>query len=410
LYEASDKLAFTHGHGELRGRPPEASHCTNIGRPHRKGIHPTFRRWFDIPVTEEDEYSDPRPSKDLLCITEAAAGKVHPKRLHEVLLELADDRIAARRTANQLREACAVVLGPMEPVTDPNVVASDTSDPDVERVVLEVEPGFSIPLLLLTPSGKAAEKRPVVVAVAQAGKEAFLKERSGEIAVLLDGGTAVCLPDLRGTGEAACNKGRGRYSSSTGRSSTELMLGGTTVGAKLRDLRSVISYLRSCENVDAGHVAVWGDSFAATNGQDTNFKVPRRVDGRPLQSEPLGGMLALLAALFDEKIAAVYAHGGLAEFRSVLESQFVLIPHDVVVPGILTTGDLPAWAAAAAPRPLRLAGLVDGLNRPLAVESARKAYATTSQHFQQSGADNKFSITDDDQSAAQWLLEHVTSK
>ncbi len=409
FYDASDKLAFTHGHGELKGRPPEATHCTNIGRPHRKLIHPTFRRWFDIPVTEDDEYSNPRPGEDLMCMTPAAADKVHPQQLHEVLLDLADQRNATKRTPGELREACAAVLGSVEPAAAPKVVARDTSEPTVERVILETEPGISIPLLILTPSGKAKQKRPVVVAVAQGGKEAFVKERSGDIAALLDGGAAVCLPDLREVGEVAGDKGRGRYSTSTGRSSTDLMLGDTTVGAKLRDLRSVISHLRGRKNVDAGRIAIWGDSFAPTNGPDTNFKVPRRVDGRPLQSEPLGGMLALLAALFDEKICAVFAHGGLSEFRSVLESQFVLIPHDVVVPGFVTTGDLPAIAASVAPRPLQLAGLVDGLNRPLPAGAVRKAYAAAAQQYEKSGAENAFSISDGPQSAGQWLLEQLRS-
>lgn len=409
FYDASDKLAFTHGHGELKGRPPEATHCTNIGRPHRKLIHPTFRRWFDIPVSEDDEYSNPRPGEDLMCMTPVAAEKVHPQQLHEVLLDLADQRNAAKRSVNELREACAAVLGSVEPAAAPKVAARDMSDPTVERLILQTEPGISIPVLILTPSGKAAGKRPVVVALAQGGKSGFLKERSAEIAALLEGGATVCLPDLREVGEVAGDKGRGRYSTSTGRSSTDLMLGDTTVAAKLRDLRSVIAHLRGRKDVDADRIAIWGDSFAATNGPDTNFKVPRRVDGRPLQSEPLGGMLALLAALFDEKISAVYAHGGLSEFRSVLESQFVLIPHDVVVPGFVTTGDLPAIAAAVAPRPLRLAELVDGLNRPLAAKDARKAYANASQQYQKSGAGEEFSITDGSQPSGQWLLEHVTA-
>src|SRR5207247_9854755 len=45
FYGAADRLAYTHGHGELRGKPPEASHCTHIGREHRKPTHEAFRQW-----------------------------------------------------------------------------------------------------------------------------------------------------------------------------------------------------------------------------------------------------------------------------------------------------------------------------------------------------------------------------
>ena len=39
FYQAPANLAFTHGGGELRGPPPEATHCTHIGPPHRRLIH-----------------------------------------------------------------------------------------------------------------------------------------------------------------------------------------------------------------------------------------------------------------------------------------------------------------------------------------------------------------------------------
>jgi hypothetical protein len=56
-----------------------------------------------------------------------------------------------------------------------------------------------------------------------------------------------------------------------------------------------------------------------------------------------------------------------------LESPFVLVPHDVIVPGAVAAGDLCAVAAALAPRPLQLMELVDGRNR--ALEAAETAAA-----------------------------------
>ena len=128
-------------------------------------------------------------------------------------------------------------------------------------------------------------------------------------------------------------------------------------------------------------------SPAEANAPGTNFHVPRDSDDDlPAQAEPLGGLLALLVALHedDPSVRAVYSRGGLATFRSVLQGHMVLIPHDVVVPGILTVGDLPDIAAALAPRPLRQDGLVDGLNRRVPA------------------------LADDDSTPAEWLLRHLT--
>src|SRR2546428_11269174 len=58
-----------------------ASHCTNIGRVHRRMIHPLFERWFDIKVTEKDEYSAPRKREELICLTDKARQELKPKTL-----------------------------------------------------------------------------------------------------------------------------------------------------------------------------------------------------------------------------------------------------------------------------------------------------------------------------------------
>ncbi len=86
---------------------------------------------------------------------------------------------------------------------------------------------------------------PVCVAVVHSGKEGIWRHRPD----LLASGMAVCLPDLRGTGETRGGSDRNRTSGDTSRSSTEQMLGGTMLGARLRDLRSVLAYLRGRDDV-----------------------------------------------------------------------------------------------------------------------------------------------------------------
>jgi hypothetical protein len=273
------------------------------------------------------------------------------------------------------------LLGDVEPPATPKVREAGKQSigtTSVERLVLEVEPRIVVPLLLLTPQHKAGARLPVVVPFAQHGKKEFLTQRADTLAELLGGGTAVCLPDLRGTGETRpAGDSRARASASTGISASEWMLGQTVLGSRLRDLRAVVRYLRGRADLDPARVALWGDSFAPVNPPERNVQVPWDAEKLPLQSEPLGGLLALLGGLFEDDIKAVYARGGLNGYQSVLRSPFLYLPHDALVPGALTAGDLCDVAAALAPRPLRLDELVDGLNRRVSAEALAKAFEPT---------------------------------
>jgi hypothetical protein len=222
----------------------------------------------------------------------------------------------------------------------------------------------------------------VVVGLAQEGKQAFLEQRPGPIAALLAAGVAVCLPDVRGTGETSPRGGSRRpRGAMTSLSATEWLLGQTLVGSRLRDLRSVLRYLRARADLDPGRLALWGDSFAPTNPEDFDPAVPLDADPFPNHAEPLGGLLALLGALFEDGVRAVSVRGGLTGYESLLRGPFFYVPHDALVPGALRAGDLCDVAASLAPRPLRMEGLVDGLNRRAsgdelarAIEAPRAAY------------------------------------
>jgi len=53
-------------------------------------------------------------------------------------------------------------------------------------------------------------------------------------------------------------------------------------------------------------------------------------------------------------------------FRSVLDSSFVQIPHESIVPGVLRVGDLSDLAATLAPRTVAIHDGVDGVGRAVA--------------------------------------------
>jgi cephalosporin-C deacetylase-like acetyl esterase len=386
-YDARDRLAAVNGRGSVSGKPPDSTHCTNIGPEHRREIYPAFKRWFNIGVPEK-EYSQRRTVEELTCLTPALAREVQSRPLHELAEILGTERAEAarRRLADlalaerrqYLRRDWARLLGVVEPTADPRASVLDKqafAGGTVERLTLEVEPNLIVPVLLLVPSRQQERRLPVIVAFAQEGKQVFLEKRSAILARLLRGGFAVCLPDVRGTGETRPGDARGRTTTATSLASTALMLGQPLLGDRLRDLRSVLRWLHSRPDVDSERLALWGDSFAAPNPPNRNLAVPLDADDLPTHAEPLGGMLALLGALFEDDIRAVHIHGGLVSYASLLQSPFCYIPYDVLVPGAIAAGDIDAVAAALAPRPLRLTSFVDGLNRRVTREILAKNLA-----------------------------------
>jgi hypothetical protein len=230
----------------------------------------------------------------------------------------------------------------------------------------------------LKPSNRSG-KLPVVVAVAQGGKSGFLTYRAAEIARLLAAGAAICLPDLRGTGETSPGPDRTGHAAQL-----ERALGSSLPGARLLDLRTVLAYVRSRQDIDADRIALWGDSFAPANSTNLVMDEMEYEGGPEVQHEahPSGPLLAMLAGLYEDHVRAIAASGGLAEFISVLRSAFTYVPMDALIPGMLTTADIPDIAVALAPRPLLFAEPVDGRNvRLTSVElerifgPVRKAYA-----------------------------------
>ncbi|MEX2216965.1 MAG: hypothetical protein WD768_22830 [Phycisphaeraceae bacterium] len=375
--DAKDQLAFAHGYGLLRESGDKASHCNNIGPPHRKHIHPALEKWFNIRV--EKEYSNRKSSSDLLVMSPELKEKLKPLSLYEAAMQRAEPRGDRPRVSDMqpdqareaVREAWSLRLGDiappdrrtMKPLSQ--VSKTELNGATAHRFTIEVEEGIEVPVLLLVPPPKGDAKPAVVVMVSQQGKSALLAARAEAIAACLREGVAVCLPDVRGTGETRIDRDRGRGSWDTGVSSSFLMLGKPVLGQRLKDLRAVLDQLRLRDDVDARKLALWGDSLASVNDPERDLRIPHAADDVPANAEPLGGMLALLAGLYEDDVKAIYVRGGLATLRTALESEFVYLPHDSIVPGAIACGDVPDLLRAQGRRLLWLEGLVTAQNQPL---------------------------------------------
>jgi len=367
LYEwhgVPDHLAYTHGRGELKGQPPEATHCTHIGAAHRVGIHAALHTAFGIDVTPETEYSRRVPAATLQCWTADTRHRLKSASLAEFTQRLAAARLQEFRETQQglppeqrrlaLRAAWTSLLGVtgqapgiLEPERaireDRRTRPSDP--PGVERWLITTESGVTLPLLTIAPTdGPLAG--PILVAVCSQGKQQLLKSRAREIAERVRSGTFVCLVDPRGLGECHSGGGRGRRSQATADAATALMIGRPIPGQQLQDLRTVLAWLRQ-QPVTAGHaIELWGESLAAPNPDSTVFQVPRDDDSAlPALSEPQAPLLVVLAGLFEDDIAAITATRGLIGWQSLLTGPLVLTTSDSV-PGALTAGDIADLLAA----------------------------------------------------------------
>jgi hypothetical protein len=138
-----------------------------------------------------------------------------------------------------------------------------------------------------------------------------------------------------------------------------------------------------------------------------NLAAPLDAAKQPHQAAPMGGLVALFGALYEPGVRAVYARGGLRDYQSLLRSPFLHVPHDALVPGALTAGDLGDVAAALAPRPLRLEGLVDGLNRRVPAQELMDTYAPARSAYAATGSQGALSLGVEPAAAeevARWLL------
>jgi hypothetical protein len=381
-------LDFTHGSGAVTGSSPTDTHCTHIGKVHRRRIHEAFRSWFGIDVSSDSEFSGRLSGERLRCWTPELRQELQPKTLAAMTTALADQlqeqrareratRFGRHDPRGYLRSRWTELLGIAS--EDPLATTQETRQEQVgtcsvTAVVLGNSSGHRTPVLLLKPKNLTA-KYPVVVAICSQGKERLLRERATEVAELLAQGTAVALIDPRGLGESKLGDSHGRRSSATSYSSTALMLGTPLLGLQLRDVRTALTWLRQQPDFKGRTFAVWGESFTPPNPENAKFRQPRDDDGAlPAPSEPQAPLLAILTGLFEDDVAAIYSAGGLKDWRSLLADYLVLTAHDSIVPGALTAGDIPDLIAAQrSATKIRVEAEVDGWNRPVPSTAKRSS-------------------------------------
>ncbi|MGH9720932.1 MAG: alpha/beta hydrolase family protein [Bryobacteraceae bacterium] len=185
----------------------------------------------------------------------------------------------------------------------------------IEKIEIRPEPGIIVPALAFVPSGGPSRK-PAVLYINPAGKAAD-GGVGGSIHTIVRAGNIVLAIDPRGWGESAApqmNKTAMRA----------LLVGKTMVGMQTGDVLRGFEYLHARRDVDRQRISIIGKRN--------------------------GGVVALLAAALEPRIARVACEKSPASYIDIVRAKMHQGISELVVPGVLRDFDLPDVVASLRPR------------------------------------------------------------
>jgi cephalosporin-C deacetylase-like acetyl esterase len=200
-----------------------------------------------------------------------------------------------------------------------------------ERLVFQSEPGIDIPAIFLAPA-QWRSRVPVVLYIDEWGKSAGLA--NGIIEALSAAQMAVLAIDVRGVGEVAASDFEA--------TSNALMTDRPFFGQQVWDVLQAVD-------------ALWQGN--CITGRIDNDRIGCVGRG-------LGGLLALYAAALDTRIAATVVWQAPVSYKSLIV-EHPTFPAGAYLFDLLNHFDLPDLMATIAPRPLLIAGPVDGERQAL---------------------------------------------
>jgi hypothetical protein len=354
-------------------------------KPRREATYRWLEKWLmsnsdngtEPPITVEPETT--LDATRTGQVATSVKGETIPQLTRKRAEKLAADR--PRLDPSQLRATMATRLGiSLESTMDHRIPRvskqskSQRNEYNIEKIILETEPGISIPALVFVPSAGPRIK-PAVLYADAAGKSADAGP-DGAIETLVRAGNIVLAPDLRGWGESAGLGGRPPH---TGRYETTMrafIVGKTMVGMQVTDLLQTYSYLASRPDVD-----------------------PRKIT---LLGKGNGGVVALFAAALDPRFKKIICEDELASYLNLATTTYYdQSLFDLIVPGVLQDFDLPDVAAAIAPRSLQIIDARSASDTPEPLSLTRSAYANTERAYDASHNANQFQISTSTQGAMQ---------
>ena len=343
-----------------------------FSQPLREAAVQWFHQWLGNPFAESKEPPvEPDPPEELHCAPGGQVGNLGSRTVfcftRDRALELppAPPAFATRGEAEEWQEelrgrlrdllACRASTG--APPCD-QYGAFFRGSVGVERIAFQSERGITIPALLFVPE-KAEGRWPGILYVHEDGKEAEAGPL-GTVQMLAGEGNVVLAIDVRGVGETRSISEVNASYRIMGADGYHFyqygMLGYNLLGLRVHDALRALSVLAERPEVQPEQLSVVGQGT--------------------------GGLIALFAAAFDQRIGTAVCCQSLAAWRDLATNEFHNVHPSAFVPGILNVCDLPEVAACIAPRRLVLAGPVDPMKRRLPQPEAERAYAWTTKVYE----------------------------
>jgi cephalosporin-C deacetylase-like acetyl esterase len=253
--------------------------------------------------------------------------------------------------AGKIRNHLALPGAATAPIAKP-IAISEVGDFVVEKLLLETEPGISVPTRVIHRKGLQGRAHAVV----------YLRDRRGEsdrpalFASLAEQGQVVAVADVRGFGETWAPRDvreqeadyfHPRDAMDADFAYAAFLLGRPLLGMRAGDALGVVRYLRTRPDVDPKRVAIVGRGWA--------------------------GITALFAASLDAEISAAAVEAVPASYGALATAEIYEQPAYFLLSGALQDFDLTDVLAALAPRPLLLLNPQDPLTRKMVKQEALAA-------------------------------------
>jgi cephalosporin-C deacetylase-like acetyl esterase len=329
-------------------------------------------------------------------ITSLGGKSVYDFNRAQALKELG--RLEARRRASDFRVTLAgkirsrLALPPEATVPRSKTLpTTEVEDLVVEKLLLETEPGISVPIRVIRPKGLQG-RGPAVV---------YLRDRTGEgdlpalFASLAEQGHFVAVADVRGFGETWAPRDvreetedyfHPRDGNDSDFAYATFFLGRPLLGMRAADALGVVRYLRTRWDVDPKRIAEVGRGAA--------------------------GLAALFAASLDSDISSVAVEAIPASYGALAEAEIYQQPAYLLLPGVLQDFDLNDVFAALAPRPLLVLNPQDPLTRKMVEQEALAAFEPVRSAYDTAKASAAFTVriepldTDVPKVLEGWLRAH----
>lgn len=341
----------------------------DLKEPKRVAAYEWFNRWFEKEIGGSEEPPlEPLSAEQLWCTETGFTLKslggesgqtLNANRMAEITPQrtVPGNAAEAETQAAALGQAVTQRLG-FDLATDsqpPEVQLGDTFDGDgftARMLTIMTEEDIRVPALLLRPEGETPG--PLIVHAAERGKP----QRADEPALPLElcrRGCTVLSIDVRGVGETDPREGK---------------FADTVAGY------DADQWQRDCLGINA--YGFMGRSLEAMRA----FDIIRAVDfvrampecqGRSLTvvGEGLGGLWALIAAAYDDRVNCVVTVGTLLSYRMLIESLYHEVRGYFWLPEALRDFDINELAALIAPRSVVWIAPVDAMAKPVGAATVR---------------------------------------